>query len=176
MLYLSSFRIDTEFLGEYLDWFAARHVPDLLGVGFTSITGYLRDDRSAVCNLYVIPGVEVFGPEYQALTPVDPFRPRLAEHVHDGVRGVYRTTWSAGDLVAPAWLSVVPAMGVDTAAPTPRELESLAGDPAFVAAALGSLVEAPVATDDAPRWRLVTGWSGPTPAAPGPLLRRLDAG
>lgn len=137
------------------------------------MTGYVAVDGPGVCNLYEIPDVEVFGEAYQALAPADPFRPLLAPHSTNGVRGVYEMVTWAGE--PPTWsspeLSVTPVgLGDGRAAHRWFESEQLfarEAQPALVSAVLGHAVAAPVATDDAPAWLAFGEWDPTSPAPPG---------
>lgn len=111
LIYMSGFEIDPGFTDEYDRWFAGRHARDLLGVGFMSVSGYRSVTGSHVRNLYVIPGLDVFGDAYQRLAPADPFRSRLAAFVSEGVRGIYEKIAGAGSALS-APLLIISADGL----------------------------------------------------------------
>jgi hypothetical protein len=106
LVYVSRFEIDADFIEEYDAWFAGRHVPDLLGVGFLSVSGYRSISRSEVCNLYEIPSFDVFGPAYDELARQDPFRTTLSSRIRGSERGVYAKVWGAGDVLAAPFLVI----------------------------------------------------------------------
>jgi hypothetical protein len=74
VLYAVCGEIDAPFLPVFYEWYARRHAPDVIGLGFWSARSYVGlESEQNVWDLYEIPGAEVFDrPEYEAMSNGDP--------------------------------------------------------------------------------------------------------
>jgi len=72
LIYVSRMDVQESYFDEFMTWCKIRHWPDVLGVGFLSANGYVSvSGTPRICNVYEIPGVEVFSREYDAVRAND---------------------------------------------------------------------------------------------------------
>lgn len=160
VLYFMCADLDGAFRATYFDWYARRHAPDVLGVGFWSARAY--DAVDALQNLwdvYEITGAEIFDTaEYQAMSRGDPGVAEAMAHLtnrtvtlYDQVKVLAPEAAADGDVrVALSGARVLSAVRFDIAAITDEEV---------------------VRRYDAEHLRLVLGAGG---AASGRLCRRCE--
>jgi hypothetical protein len=174
------------------DWYARRHGPDLIRAGFYTAQVYHSEvGGPLVCNLYEIPGYDVFAtPAYRAVAANDTEGPPLialmtnrSNTAYDQVLtvGVARPAgdWSRGDrtgaVVAPALTTArFDLADGDEAALLDwyetREGPRLRGRPGFRAGRVCRKGPPhPVAASRDPRWLVINEWDDPAAArADGP--------
>jgi hypothetical protein len=72
VIYMSRMDVEAEYLDAFVGWCRNRHWPDLISVGFHSANGYVSTVGGQLsCNVYEIPGVEVFDADYDQIRAVD---------------------------------------------------------------------------------------------------------
>lgn len=72
LIYVSRMEVSESYFDDFMTWCKMRHWPDVLGVGFLSANGYLCvSGAPRICNVYEIPGVEVFSSAYDAVRAND---------------------------------------------------------------------------------------------------------
>jgi len=93
-IYMSRMDVEPEYLDKFTAWCKTRHWPDLVGVGFHSANGYHSVAGGPLsCNVYEIPGMHVFSPDYAQIREVDEelqviVREKISNHsltIHDQV-------------------------------------------------------------------------------------------
>lgn len=155
LLYCSRFTVAPGALARYDEWFVC-HAESLLGAGFQRVHGYRSSRaRGELCNLYEIPGVEVFGEGYAAAREADTLGVEVRKLLTPAVLAVYQQLEVEGR-VGPvgdgsiALLEVTPGPGgIDPSDPVRRwladgELARLAGVPDVSSARLCAAVPSPV--------------------------------
>jgi hypothetical protein len=196
-IYMSRMDVEPAYVDTFVAWCKTRHWPDLVAVGFHSANGYLSVVGGPLsCNVYEIPGMEVFSPDYVQIREVDEelqiiVREKISNHsltIHDQVatcgvddggvdavddrRPSLRAGWSC-----PAMSSVrfdTPAGSDDEVLATHLDatFAALREQPSFVRARL--LREAdkhPTYPSPEPRWALLVEWADlDAAAASEPLL------
>ena len=71
-IYISRMDVVEEYRSDFFAWCKNRHWPDLIGAGFFSANGYTSVTGGPfVCNIYEIPGVEVFLNGYESVRSND---------------------------------------------------------------------------------------------------------
>jgi len=72
-LYVVCFDMESEFLPTFLAWYARKHAPEVIGVGFWSARSYeALDADQALWDVYEIPDTNIFdGPRYQSMSNSD---------------------------------------------------------------------------------------------------------
>lgn len=185
-IYMSRMDVEIEYLDKFTAWCKTRHWPDLVGVGFHSANGYHSVAGGPLsCNVYEIPGMHVFSPDYAQIREVDEelqviVREKISNHsltIHDqvaihgldaadraddpdDVRPSLRAAWSC-----PAMSSVRFEASTDTDDEVidvhrATTLPSLAESPSFIRARL--LREAdkhPTYPSPEPGWALLVEWA-----------------
>lgn len=181
-IYMSRMDVEPEYLDKFTAWCKTRHWPDLVGVGFHSANGYHSVVGGPLsCNVYEIPGMHVFSPDYAQIREVDEelqviVREKISNHsltIHDqvAVHGVdvdgvddqrpsLRAAWSC-----PAMSSIrfdAPEDADDEVVDLHRSTTFgvLAASPSFVRARL--LREAdkhPTYPSPEPGWALLVEWA-----------------
>lgn len=180
-IYMSRMDVEEAYLDKFGAWCKCRHWPDLVNVGFHSANGYLSEvggPRS--CNVYEIPGVEVFSPEYAQIREVDEelkiiVTEKISNHsltVYDQVatQGIPDSDGRSGPSLAQSWSC--PAMSaLRFEVPETRDDEvvalhrhdvfgSLAQQPSFLRARLLREAEKhPTYPSPEPRWALLVEWA-----------------
>lgn len=188
-IYMSRMDVEAEYLEAFTAWCRNRHWPDLISVGFHSANGFLSEvggQRS--CNVYEIPGVEVFDADYDQIRAVDEqLQIIVAEKISNHSLTVYEQVHTVGVASHDHGTAQHPNLGSSFSAPavsflrfdTPAEhdqqvltahrdsiMPMLAERPGFVATRL--LRESdkhPVYPSPEPRWSLMVQWANLDAAA-----------
>lgn len=67
-IYISRMDVVEDYQKDFFAWCKNRHWPDLIGAGFFSANGYSSImGEPLVCNIYEIPGIEVFLNKYESV-------------------------------------------------------------------------------------------------------------
>ena len=181
LIYMSRMDVEPDYLDAFVGWCRTRHWPDLISVGFHSANGYLSTvggQRS--CNVYEIPGVEVFDTDYDQIRAVDQqLQIIVTQKISNHSLTVYEQlmTWGLAshdhaDAHRPSLASSFSAPAVSflrfdadddervVAAHEESILPEVVSRPGFVAARL--LCESakhPVYPSPEPRWSLMVQWA-----------------
>src|SRR5262245_23847003 len=80
------------------DWYTRRHAPDLIAAGFYTVQVHeSRVGSPLICNLYEIPGPELFvTPAYRAVAANDAEGPAVIGLLTDRSNTAYEQVWTAG--------------------------------------------------------------------------------
>ena len=180
-IYTARSDVDGAHLARVEDWYARRHAPDLIHAGFYTAQVYYSEVGSPrICNLYEIPGPELFlTPGYRDVAAKDEEGPEVIALLTSRSNTIYEQAltanvlmpdrdWAqggrAGAVMAPALSTVrfdVP--GVDDGAVVEwyrsREFPRLQGQPGFRAGRLCRQGPPhPVAPSRDPRWFVIDEW------------------
>ncbi len=91
ILYTAETEYPVEHRGQFLQWYAYRHAPDIYQVGFHSCASYRAIEGGLnILGIYEIPGPELFdSPGYRAIQPHDPYRAAMAARTTERAHTVY---------------------------------------------------------------------------------------
>jgi hypothetical protein len=182
-IYTARSDVDRAHLARVEDWYARRHAPDLIRAGFyTAQVYYSEVGAPRICNLYEIPGPELFvTPAYRDVAAKDTEGPAVIALMTSRSNTIYgqvltvnvpapKVDWSEGHRVggvgAPALSTVrFEAPGVDDGLIVEwyrsREFPRLQGQPGFRAGRLCRQGPPhPVAASHDPRWFVIDEWEG----------------
>ena len=74
LIYVVRAELAADFVEPHHDWYARKHAPDVLGVGFLSARGYDATTAPHMWNIYEVPNVEIFSLDiYNNMHKNDPF-------------------------------------------------------------------------------------------------------
>lgn len=74
LIYIVRAELAEDFVEEHHAWYARKHAPDVLGVGFLSARGYDATTVPHMWNIYEVPNVEIFSLDiYNNMHKNDPF-------------------------------------------------------------------------------------------------------
>jgi hypothetical protein len=74
LIYIVRAELVPDFVEPHHDWYARKHAPDVLGVGFLSARGYDATTAPHMWNIYEVPNVEIFSLDiYNNMHKNDPF-------------------------------------------------------------------------------------------------------
>jgi hypothetical protein len=181
-IYTARSDVDRAHLARVEDWYARRHAPDLIRAGFyTAQVYYSKVGAPRICNLYEIPGPELFAtPGYRDVAAKDPEGPAVIALLTSRSNTIYRQVltvnvpappvdWSkggrGGGVAAPALSTVrLEVQEVDDGALIEwyrsREFPRLQGQPGFQAGRLCRQgLPHPVAASHDPRWFVINEWT-----------------
>jgi hypothetical protein len=181
MIYTARSDVDSAHLARVEDWYARRHAPDLIHAGFYTAQVYYSEVGSPrICNLYEIPGPELFlAAEYRDVAAKDAEGPEVIALLTCRSNTIYKQAltanvpmpdldWTlggrAGGVMAPALSTVrFDAPGVEDGALVEwyrsREFPRLQGQPGFRAGRLCRQGPPhPVASSRDPRWFVIDEW------------------
>ena len=202
-IYTARSDVDGAHLARVEDWYARRHAPDLIHAGFYTAQVYYSEVGSPrICNLYEIPGPELFlTAGYRDVAAKDAEGPEVIALLTSRSNTIYEQAltanvampdrdWAQGDraggVMAPALSTVrfdVP--GVDDGGVVEwyrtREFPRLQGQSGFRAGRLCRQGPPhPVAPSRDPRWLVIDEWDDVGPAladgATQEVLARHEAG
>jgi hypothetical protein len=183
MIYTARSDVDSAHLARVEDWYARRHAPDLIHAGFYTAQVYYSEVGSPrICNLYEIPGPELFlTAEYRDVAAKDAEGPEVIALLTSRSNTIYQQMFTVnvplpdrdldwvqggrvGGVIAPALSTVrfdVP--GVDDRAVVEwyrsREFPRLQGQPGFRAGRLCRQGPPhPVAPSRDPHWFVIQEW------------------
>jgi hypothetical protein len=114
LLYVSRLDVREEGKAPFEAWYSRRHAPDLIGVGFLSVSSF-RAVRGApeVCNLYELRDVDAFGEAYVRVRADDEESARLQQNSFNGTLAVHEQVVAcgvdSGDGPGPRWVAAVTA-------------------------------------------------------------------
>jgi hypothetical protein len=74
LIYIVRAELADDFIEPHHDWYARKHAPDVLGVGFLSARGYDATTAPHMWNIYEVPNVDIFSLAiYNDMHKNDPF-------------------------------------------------------------------------------------------------------
>jgi hypothetical protein len=74
LIYIVRAELAADFIEPHHEWYARKHAPDVLGVGFLSARGYDATTVPHMWNIYEVPNVEIFSLDiYNNMHKNDPF-------------------------------------------------------------------------------------------------------
>ena len=74
LIYIVRAELAADFVEPHHEWYARKHAPDVLGVGFLSARGYDATTAPHMWNIYEVPNVEIFSLDiYNNMHKNDPF-------------------------------------------------------------------------------------------------------
>lgn len=180
-IYMSRMDVEEEYFDAFMTWCKCRHWPDLVAVGFHSANGYLSEvGAPRACNVYEIPGVEVFSADYDHIREVDEelkviVAEKISNHsltVHDQVLRFgmgddpndqdgpsLASSWSCPAMSAVRF-EIDPALDDEVIDHHRSALPELAQRASFLRARLLRQAEKhPTYPSDQPRWALLVEWA-----------------
>jgi hypothetical protein len=97
-IYTARSDVDGAHLARVERWYAERHAPDLIRAGFhTAQVYYSEVGTPRICNLYEIPGPELFGTEaYRSVAAHDPEGPAVVALLTSRSNTIYDQVLTAG--------------------------------------------------------------------------------
>jgi hypothetical protein len=103
-IYTARSDVDTAHLGRVEEWYAGRHAPDLIRAGFYTAQVYYSDiGAPRICNLYEIPGPELFlTPAYRDVAAKDTDGPAVIALLTSRSNTIYEQLLTAGDATVDA--------------------------------------------------------------------------
>jgi hypothetical protein len=182
-IYTARSDVDTAHLARVEDWYARRHAPDLIRAGFYTAQVYYSEVGSPrICNLYEIPGPELFGtPAYRDVAAKDTEGPAVIALLTNRSNTIYDQVLTvnvpaetaervpgerAGGVTAPAISTArfdLPETADDALLEwyRSREFPRLKARPGFRAGRLCRQGPPhPVAPSRDPRWFVINEWEG----------------
>jgi hypothetical protein len=74
LIYVVRAELADDFVEPHHEWYARKHAPDVLGVGFLSARGYDATTAPHMWNIYEVPNIEIFSLDiYNNMHKNDPF-------------------------------------------------------------------------------------------------------
>ena len=74
LIYIVRAELDADFVEPHHEWYARKHAPDVLGVGFLSARGYDATTAPHMWNIYEVPNLDIFSLDiYNNMHKNDPF-------------------------------------------------------------------------------------------------------
>jgi hypothetical protein len=182
-IYTARSDVDAAHLARVEDWYARRHAPDLIRAGFYTAQAYYSEvGTPLVCNLYEIPGPELFGTQaYRDVAAKDTDGPAVialltsrSNTIYDQVLTVNvpegKAGWAAGERTGAVTADALSALRFDVPEASEdallewfrtQEFPRLQGRFGFRAGRLCRRGPPhPVAPSRDPRWFVINEWEG----------------
>ena len=97
LIYIVRAELADGFENEHHDWYARKHAPDVLGVGFLSARGYDATTSPHMWNIYEVPNVDIFSLSiYSDMHKNDPFVALAIPKLHGRTVSVFTQVIIAG--------------------------------------------------------------------------------
>jgi hypothetical protein len=119
LLYVSRLDVTEDGKAPFAEWYARRHAPDLISVGFLSVSSFRAvRGKPEICNLYELRDLDAFGERYAQVRASDEEGARLQRNSFNGALAVYEQLAIAGPDIdegpGPPWRTSLTAPVVST--------------------------------------------------------------